>query len=349
MDKLLETANRLLLEVELKPVQGDRFQSTGFASLGPAIYERPDGTRMLLVESAQSMANRLEKVCLDGDGPYIRPELKGLPYIVSKLSGASSVVTSSLVEAHRINSPFILTADADFQDKVRKGCNYDPKGVLDWKSIAKTIFRFDTNSLVHGVFLSNLEGGRVRLPRAVTSFIEAEDVREVASGGVKNSFDPTGTIVVNKATEDKDVYSNVPYHRLEFVAGKIRCFFNVDLALLRGYGLGESATDLLTSLCLLKIRLLLDGGLRLRTACDLMPVGEFVVTQPLGFGLPKTAELIEEVSKGIAACRQAGLFSEAVDGVTVLSPLTKTKASKKKGPTGSDEAKDDGEGAEAEE
>jgi len=35
---------------------------------------------MLLVESAQSMANRLEKVGLDGDGPRIAPELQGLPY-----------------------------------------------------------------------------------------------------------------------------------------------------------------------------------------------------------------------------------------------------------------------------
>ena len=67
---------RLLMHANLKPVQGDRFQPTGFADLGAAVYERPDGTRMLLVESAQSIANRLEDTCLAGDGPDIAPEFR---------------------------------------------------------------------------------------------------------------------------------------------------------------------------------------------------------------------------------------------------------------------------------
>ncbi len=67
---------RLLLEAELKPVQGDRFQPTGFADLGAAVYERPDGKRMLLVESAQSIANRLEHTCLNGDGAHIAKDSK---------------------------------------------------------------------------------------------------------------------------------------------------------------------------------------------------------------------------------------------------------------------------------
>lgn len=53
---------RLLMEARLKPLQGTRFQPTGFPNLGPATYDGPDGNRMLLVESAQSMANRLEGV-----------------------------------------------------------------------------------------------------------------------------------------------------------------------------------------------------------------------------------------------------------------------------------------------
>ena len=64
MNNELNQAPRLLLEARLKPVQGDRLQPTGFADLGAAVYERPDGKRMLLVESAQSVANRLEHACL---------------------------------------------------------------------------------------------------------------------------------------------------------------------------------------------------------------------------------------------------------------------------------------------
>src|SRR5258708_20127862 len=82
----LENAPRILLEAELRPAQGERFQPTGFADLGAAQFTRPNGTDMLLVESAQSVANRLERTCLDGDGPDLTQDLKGLPYVVATLS-----------------------------------------------------------------------------------------------------------------------------------------------------------------------------------------------------------------------------------------------------------------------
>ena len=99
--KITDTAPRLLLEAQLRPVAGDRFQPTGFADLGAAEYKSPDGTSMLLVESAQSVANRLEKTALDGDGPEIEPALAGLPYVAANLVGPQgNIRTSSLVEAH---------------------------------------------------------------------------------------------------------------------------------------------------------------------------------------------------------------------------------------------------------
>ena len=58
LDKLKDQP-RLLLQAKLKPVQGSRFQPTGFPDLGAATFDGPDGAKMLLVESAQSMANRL--------------------------------------------------------------------------------------------------------------------------------------------------------------------------------------------------------------------------------------------------------------------------------------------------
>ena len=83
----LKDAPRLMLEAGLKPAQGDRFQPTGFADLGAAQYTTPDGRKMLLVESAQSVANRLERAVIDGDGVDLRPELKGLPYVRVELTG----------------------------------------------------------------------------------------------------------------------------------------------------------------------------------------------------------------------------------------------------------------------
>jgi CRISPR-associated protein Csb1 len=323
--KKLNGANRLLMEAELKPVQGDRFQPTGFADLGAAVYDRPDGKRMLLVESAQSMANRLEHTCLLGDGPDIASELAGLPYVVSELTGSTNTRTSSLVEAHRINSPFIIS-DGLFQKDFSRLAAYEKGKVIDWKSVAKALFHYDPNSLLHGVFLANLEDGRLKVPRLLTAFVEAEDVREAASGGVKNNpLDPTGNI--RAVAERGNVYSNVPYHRMEYTAGRITAYFNLDLSLMEGYELDEEAKDLLILLALYKIRKFLDGELRLRTACDLIMKETVRVTAPDQFVLPDTATLLADLRESLKACGAKGLFANPP--VTVVKCPTKVMEKKK--------------------
>lgn len=323
---LLESAPRILMSAGLKPASGHRFQPTGFADLGAAEYRLPGlGTPMLLVESAQSVANRLEKAVLDGDGPDLDSQLKGLPYVEARLTGASDVRTSSLFEAHRIASPYFLLND-EFSDRLRTEMAYDPKRPLNWKRIHSALFKYDPNSLIHGVFLSLLDGGRVRVPRAVTGFIEAENVEKAISGGVKNSaVDPKGELQVAKAeASEKGVYSNVPYPRVEYTAEKITAFFNLDLALIRGYGLGEQAYHLLTALALLKIRRFLQTQLRLRTACDLVMMGDLTVDSPNGFEIPAEADLLAAVQGGITACKS--MFADP----TVTIVKTPVKIVKKK-------------------
>ena len=60
----LRSEPRLILRAKLKPVAGSSFQPTGFPDLGPAEFERPGAERgtekAILVESVQSLANRLE-------------------------------------------------------------------------------------------------------------------------------------------------------------------------------------------------------------------------------------------------------------------------------------------------
>lgn len=308
MFERLENEPRILIEVALRPVQGDRFQPTGFADLGAADYVRPDGTRMLLVESAQSVANRLEATCLSGAGPRMAEELDGLPYILVRLNGAADAETSSLVEAHRINSPYIIS-DKAFNGMFTEKTAYKKGGLLDWRRIAATFMFFDPNSLLHGVFMANFEDGRIRVPRALSGFVEAEDVREAASGGVKNNpLDPTGSI--RAVGFDKDVYGNVPYHRTEYTARSINAYFNFDLALLSGLGLPEEARRLLVALGLYKIRRFLSTGLRLRTACDLEPADGIVVGRPANFEVPEEKELLAAIQGGIRACGENGLFAD---------------------------------------
>jgi CRISPR-associated protein Csb1 len=308
MFERLENEPRILIEVALKPIQGDRFQPTGFADLGAADYVRPDGTRMLLVESVQSVANRLEATCLSGPGPRIAEELEGLPYVLVRLNGAADAETSSLVEAHRINSPYIIS-DKDFRAVFAEKTAYKKGGLLDWRRIAATFMFFDPSSLLHGAFMANFEDGRIRIPRALSGFIEAEDAREAASGGVKNNpLDPTGSI--RAVGFDKDVYGNVPYHRTEYTARSITAYFNFDLALLAGLDLPEEARRLLLALGLYKIRRFLSTGLRLRTACDLEPADGLVVGRPTSFEVPEERQLLAAIQDGIKACGENGLFAD---------------------------------------
>lgn len=152
---------RLLIEAELRPVQGTRFQPTGFPDLGAAVYDGPDGRRMLLVESAQSMANRLEAVCWDSVADDWVAPLQGLP-LVKVLDKTGQPLTNSVLEAHRINSPYILEGqDKTVLNILKKELADMEEGAVNIRHLAAVLLKFDTNALLHGVFLakSDLAGG----------------------------------------------------------------------------------------------------------------------------------------------------------------------------------------------
>lgn len=274
----LSSAPRLLLTAQLRPALGTRFQPTGFPDLGAATY-KADGKNMLLVESAQSMANRLEAVCWDANANNWVAPLRGLPYVAVQ-DKQGKPLTNSVLEAHRLNSPYILEGKATFVDTLKKELGVEKEGRVDLRRLAVVLLKYDVNSLLHGVFIAkkDIAGGRMRVPRVITAFIEASDVEVAASGGVKND-------AVNPSGDTAKGFGNVPFHREEF-CGKIIAYFNVDLAQIRGYGLGEAVEKLLYALALYKIRALLDNPFRPRTACDLM-VESIVAARPgVDFELP---------------------------------------------------------------
>lgn len=290
----LTRSPHLLLEASLEPLQGSLFQPTGFPDLGAAEYRLPEGTRMLLVESAQSMANRLEVVCWDEAGDRLVPALTGLPYVTAILPDGSR--TSSIQEAHRLNSPYIVNS-AEFA-AIKKAVGFEKDQAYNRRKLAKALLRFDPCSLLHGIFLEKI-GGVVRLPRALSAFIEARGVEVAASGGVKfDRVQPESTGDKTPYGKAAEGYGNVPYHRDYYTAECIRAFFHIDLALLRGYGLGAVAERLLVALALFKIRVFLRDGLRLRSFCSLGLKGEAVVTAPSGFELP-AVEALEQALPGL--------------------------------------------------
>lgn len=301
----LKDAPRLLIEARLKPLQGTRFQPTGFPNLGAASYEGPGGVDMLLVESAQSMANRLEAVCWDDiNDDWVAP-LKGLP-MVKVVDKEGKPLTNSVLEAHRINSEYIARAKGF--DVIAKEIGFKKDSPFDIrKQLVPALLKYDTNSLLHGVFLEEI-GGVIRLPRALSAFVEAEGVRVAASGGVKiNRVEPT-------LTEGE---GNVLYSRDEYT-GKLTAYFNLDLAQIRAFGLGENVEKLLIALALFKIQKFLDVGLRLRTACDLTLDGAPIVTRPEKYPLPSSENLKNDLPSFIKSVRDEGRFNGNADGVTTV-------------------------------
>lgn len=289
----LRGESRLLVEASLMPVQGHRFQPTGFPNLGHARYPSPHGDgEMVLVESTQSMANRLEAVCWDeAAGDWVVP-LKGLPY-VRVVNREGEFLTNSVLEAHRVNSEYIARCE-EF-DAVKDHIGHEKGRPFDvLKQLVPALLRYDVNSLIHGVFLEEI-AGVIRLPRTLSAFIEASDAKVAASGGVKfNRVDPSL----------REGEGNVPYVRDEWVAGSVTAYFNLDLQQIRSFGLGPNVETLLIALALFKIRKFLAVGLRLRTACDLDLQG-VGVKRPATFELPSLADLelalpslIEDVASG---------------------------------------------------
>jgi len=315
--KALFQSPRILMEAPLKTTQGHRFQSTGFADIGPARYTLPDGTQMLLVDSAQSVANRLEATCWDEARQDLISPLSGLPY-VRVLDSNGNFLTNSLLEAHRIDSDYVMRtarrlrgsknktqkSDITFAQEFASEIAYLEDAPVNWRKFHTALLKYDPNSLLHGTLLEEISG-RLRVSRLLSGFIEASDVIAVESGGVKNN-------IVQPNIKGGD--GNVPFHRTEFVAREIKIFFNLDLAALRGYGLDEDATRFLVTLSLFKIKRFLSTGLRLRTACDFELDGPLKVTRPVE-GLVLDADqdeegLLQSCKQLIAKCTTKGLFAD---------------------------------------
>jgi CRISPR-associated protein Csb1 len=315
----LQNQSRLLFAIPLKPIQGQRFQPTGFPNLGAATFSTPQGD-CLLVESAQSMANRLEMTIWDDAGNDVIDAVKGISHVrvERQENGAPKFLTDSIIEAHRLNSPYIIEGkDKSFFNQIREELGAMEQGIIDRQKLTQVLLKYDIGCLLHGIFLAKKElaGGRLRLSRAISAFIEATGVQIAASGGVKND-------AVNPSGNTKKGFGNVPFARDEFTANEITLYANIDLAQIRGYGLNDSTTRLLIAMALLKLRKLVDTDMRLRTACDfVVTADEIAATNVGGFRLSS----IEEIAGHVSA-----LVDESRDQMAVTTVLFNDKLEKSK-------------------
>jgi CRISPR-associated protein Csb1 len=313
---------RLTLVAKLRPLgELDRFQPAGFPEIGHVIYEAPkregaNGTYepVCIVDSAASMANHLEMVCLRAPhDPELVEELAGLPYVrcvtdkgwpnVERTvpeGGDPEIVVTTFTEGHRLASTYFVgnqgkrlfkekdkskLADKAFADEFQHDCKIKPLGKKThpgfdtWWDVFSRVFRHDPNSLVHGVLFPQWQ---VKIARLLTAHLEARGARRVDRAGIK--FDRLGKTVSGQpifAVDDE-------------VAQEIRATFVIDLALVRSFGHGkpedkdrrglhDKQKELLVALALWKIGRLLRAPYRYRTGCDLECVSLSVGT---GDGAP---------------------------------------------------------------
>lgn len=288
---LLADANlhRLVLQAKLVPVTGDLFQPTGFPDIGHVIYDapRPDGSKekVCVMDSAASMANHLEAVSLASKETLeLHPDLAGMPYLecvtdAPNTTGGTAptrLVVTSLSEGHRLASSYFLdekgkvvsngaVSASTFATVLRESFgiqDLDKKTHPlpgDWWNVFRTIFRYDPNSLVHGILFPAMG---IKLSRVLTAHHEAFGADRVGLSGVK--FDKLG-----KTTSGQPIFSVD-----KETAREIRATFVIDLSLLRSFGCGANGlTDnqkvFLLELALWKIGRLLSGPYRFRSGCDL--------------------------------------------------------------------------------
>jgi len=113
MFESLKNVPRLLLEQELRPSKETAFSPPDLPISGrrlPAPRRTADAARRKRAVRRQSSRGDV----LDGSGPDIAPELAGLPYVKSKTERRVRCRDEFADEAHRINSPFIVS-DSKFQ------------------------------------------------------------------------------------------------------------------------------------------------------------------------------------------------------------------------------------------
>lgn len=313
---------RYLLSAELKPLQGQRFQPTGFPDVGAGVFKTPSNREFLAVESHQSVANRLETAIWDETKEDMIGPAQGLPY-VKIVDADGNFLTASVLEAHRLNSVYVEKSTLGAQLKDRIG--FDEKKPFSRDRLVRALAHYDVGCLLHGVFLESI-AGVLRLPRALSGFIEAENIQRVQTGGVKNDRVQAGKDEEGGKTAAEG-FGNVPFHRTDFVAEKIVAYFNLDLDQVRSYRLGDDMERMLFALSVLKIRRFLTHGLRLRTACDL---GALDVIVRDGGTLPSLEDAAAALPDLIAKVAKRDLFaSPPITIATYPAPESADKVEKK--------------------
>jgi CRISPR-associated protein Csb1 len=317
--EVLAGQSPMVLVATFAPVADlDRFQPAGFPEVGHVIYKAPrakDGRlweeNVCIVDSAASMANHLESVCMRGPHDHeLVEELAGMPYLRCVTGGPENgrllpekreVVVTSLTEGHRIASTYFLdgqcldsagqlaTKQKQAKGKNNKGSATIP---LQFKEILVEKFGivlpdskkahppadkwWDVFKTIFRYDPNALVHG-VLFPQWQIKIprVLTAHLEAFGAGRVDRSgvkFDRLG-----KTTSRQPIFAVD-----DATAREIRATFILDAALVRSFGrknggtvlgLNDKQKEFLVALALWKIRRLLEQPFRFRSGCHLQRVG----------------------------------------------------------------------------
>jgi CRISPR-associated protein Csb1 len=275
----------VVITASLELANGRFLQPTGFPDIGSCIYRDKEGRRWCLVESEQSMSNRLEAVCMRDPGVWI-DELSGLPIIAVRDPGGD-LLTTNLCEPHRCASSYVLEGTIDggqtmkqlFESRLGLKRDGDSWPLDKRAELEKLVFAVDPGALLHGFQFVQWKFVGLRQTRLLHGRLEAElaDEPEVHYGMVKWDAIEPESARQERANKGQSIAA-----KGRIVPKEIAASFEIDLLGLKSLALDDTQKKFLLGLALWKIGAFLDNkpafdprsrqtlpSLRLRADCYL--------------------------------------------------------------------------------
>jgi CRISPR-associated protein Csb1 len=284
LDQMFEK-DRVIITAQLNLANGSFLQPTGFPDIGSCIYTDADGKRRCLIESEQSMANRLEAVCMQAPGYWV-DELSHFPVI--KVQDANrALLTTNLTDSHRIASSYVLESEMNGSDVKTKfteklgltdgGSSWplDKRDALD-----KLVFALDPAAMLHGFQFVQWTFVGLRQTRLLSSRLECVLAEEPEVHYAMVKFDPIEPNAHPRNTNKGQ--SIAAKSRVVPAKDGIKATFDIDVLSLKSLALDDNQKKFLLALALWKVGAFLSNkrafdarsrqttpSLRLRADCYL--------------------------------------------------------------------------------
>ncbi len=304
------------LTVELRSLTDSIFPAT-FKDVGHSVWINPaTGRQDILIDSPNSLANRLESaLSISSTGQPIAL-LKGISYCCIKDVAGQSIATT-LQLPHRIGSgPIALTKTDNFKEQLQAD--------IKTSGLHAAVFRYDALSLIFGTWLSRINGGHGKIAKVITARIVGRDVTRINIGGTKQEAAPIKAMGISSANVDVSTFEGknskgsdigigtLPFQKYEFVAAKYELQISINWNLIDAYSLPDRCKAMLKTIVSLSVYELLSQQLYCRTNCSFVPAEKFEIT---GLDLHSHEDVLGVLSDQIKACKDdmAGETSITID------------------------------------